>query len=251
MRHSFDDGDLGRTESTGTPAPSRCRSRAAQDEQAPGKMDFAEADGCPRGAPRAVRDGWTRARPRTVQHDACRAMESSSAGQLDLDPPLARERPSPPHELDPALLSDWHDEGQVPWLEERGIELVRGRGRLAGERRVEVELAGGSTRRARSRGRRSCSRRARAHSSHPSPDCATRALGQPVGDLGKVRSPAPARARRRRDRHRDGAGVPSTRCGRGHRRRRDGRTARAARSRSRARSCALRSRRRASTCGRA
>ena len=44
------------------------------------------------------------------------------------------------------MTSDWHDEGQVPWLEERGIELVRGRGRLAGERRVEVELAGGSTR---------------------------------------------------------------------------------------------------------
>ncbi|WP_306367882.1 NAD(P)/FAD-dependent oxidoreductase [Nocardiopsis sp. CC223A] len=31
-----------------------------------------------------------------------------------------------------------HDDGQLPWLEERGITLFRGRGRLAGEKRVAV-----------------------------------------------------------------------------------------------------------------
>src|SRR4029077_8984915 len=30
------------------------------------------------------------------------------------------------------------DSGQLPWLEERGIELFRGSGRLDGERRVRV-----------------------------------------------------------------------------------------------------------------
>ena len=37
------------------------------------------------------------------------------------------------------VVHDLDDSGQLPWLEERGIELVRGRGRLAGERRVDVE----------------------------------------------------------------------------------------------------------------
>ena len=53
------------------------------------------------------------------------------------------------------VVHDLDDSSQLPWLEERGIELVRGRGRLTGERRVEVDgrtlearravvLAGGS-----------------------------------------------------------------------------------------------------------
>ena len=37
------------------------------------------------------------------------------------------------------VIHDLDDSSQLPWLEERGIELVRGRGRLAGERRVEVD----------------------------------------------------------------------------------------------------------------
>ena len=36
------------------------------------------------------------------------------------------------------ITSGWTDDGQLPWLAERGIELVRGRGRLIGERQVEV-----------------------------------------------------------------------------------------------------------------
>jgi len=50
------------------------------------------------------------------------------------------------------MTSSWDDAGQVPWLESEGIELVRGHGRLAGERLVEVASADGSgTRRIRAR----------------------------------------------------------------------------------------------------
>ena len=37
------------------------------------------------------------------------------------------------------VIHDLDDSSQLPWLEERGIDLVRGHGRLAGERRVEVD----------------------------------------------------------------------------------------------------------------
>jgi pyruvate/2-oxoglutarate dehydrogenase complex dihydrolipoamide dehydrogenase (E3) component len=40
------------------------------------------------------------------------------------------------------MTSDWDDSGQVPWLEDKHIELVRGAGRLAGERAVEVVVDG-------------------------------------------------------------------------------------------------------------
>ena len=45
------------------------------------------------------------------------------------------------------MTSDWSDRTQTPWLDSTGIELVRGHGRLAGPKTVEVELAdGGGTR---------------------------------------------------------------------------------------------------------
>src|SRR5215468_343599 len=47
------------------------------------------------------------------------------------------------------MTSNWHDDGQLRWLEGKGIDLVRGTGRLAGERAVEVEATGGITRRLR------------------------------------------------------------------------------------------------------
>jgi pyruvate/2-oxoglutarate dehydrogenase complex dihydrolipoamide dehydrogenase (E3) component len=50
-------------------------------------------------------------------------------GHLDADAALARRD---------YMTSDWHDDGQLPWLEGKGIELVRGTGRLAGERAVAV-----------------------------------------------------------------------------------------------------------------
>jgi pyruvate/2-oxoglutarate dehydrogenase complex dihydrolipoamide dehydrogenase (E3) component len=51
-------------------------------------------------------------------------------GELDAPATLSR-RDEVIHHLD--------DSGQLPWLEDRGIELVRGRARLAGERRVRVD----------------------------------------------------------------------------------------------------------------
>ncbi len=36
------------------------------------------------------------------------------------------------------VIHDLDDSSQLPWLEERGVELVRGRGRIDGERRVAV-----------------------------------------------------------------------------------------------------------------
>src|SRR5665648_465042 len=50
-------------------------------------------------------------------------------GELDVAAALAR-RDEVIHDLD--------DSAQVPWLEDRGVSLVRGEGRLDGERRVLV-----------------------------------------------------------------------------------------------------------------
>ncbi|HTW06034.1 MAG TPA: NAD(P)/FAD-dependent oxidoreductase [Acidimicrobiales bacterium] len=42
------------------------------------------------------------------------------------------------------FTSHWDDSGQVQWLDGVHVELVRGHGRLAGERRVDVETASGA-----------------------------------------------------------------------------------------------------------
>jgi pyruvate/2-oxoglutarate dehydrogenase complex dihydrolipoamide dehydrogenase (E3) component len=44
------------------------------------------------------------------------------------------------------MTSSWNDQGALGWVEDEGIELVRGSGRLAGERTVTVELPGGGRR---------------------------------------------------------------------------------------------------------
>jgi pyruvate/2-oxoglutarate dehydrogenase complex dihydrolipoamide dehydrogenase (E3) component len=46
-----------------------------------------------------------------------------------------------------SVAGDWDDSGQLPWLEERKIALVRGTGRLAGEKAVEVKGRDGTVRR--------------------------------------------------------------------------------------------------------
>ena len=45
-----------------------------------------------------------------------------------------------------SIAGHWDDSGQLPWLEERKIALVRGSGRLAGEKVVEVEGRDGTVR---------------------------------------------------------------------------------------------------------
>ncbi|MFI1965654.1 dihydrolipoyl dehydrogenase family protein [Streptomyces pathocidini] len=44
------------------------------------------------------------------------------------------------------FTSHWQDDGQVRWVDSAGITLVRGRGRLAGPRRVAVETPEGGSR---------------------------------------------------------------------------------------------------------
>ncbi|MDQ1499204.1 MAG: hypothetical protein QOI86_2544, partial [Actinomycetota bacterium] len=67
--------------------------------------------------------------------------------------PGAAEAVTGPIAVDAALAwrdsvaGNWDDSGQVPWLEEKKITLVRGTGRLAGEKTVEVEAPDGSVRR--------------------------------------------------------------------------------------------------------
>ena len=56
-------------------------------------------------------------------------------GTLDVDAVLRRRD---------YWVSDWSDQGAVGWLESVGVELERGRGRLAGPRRVVVERPDGS-----------------------------------------------------------------------------------------------------------
>src|SRR5690348_16710677 len=50
-------------------------------------------------------------------------------GPLDVDAVLARRNEA---------VHDWDDAAQLPWLDDRGIELFRGRGRITRERRVVV-----------------------------------------------------------------------------------------------------------------
>ena len=45
------------------------------------------------------------------------------------------------------MTSSWNDRGQVEWLEASHVDLVRGRGRLAGERAVDVDAADGTAHR--------------------------------------------------------------------------------------------------------
>jgi pyruvate/2-oxoglutarate dehydrogenase complex dihydrolipoamide dehydrogenase (E3) component len=59
-------------------------------------------------------------------------------GTIDVSAALARRD---------YMVSDYDDSGQLPWLEENNIDLVRGHGRLAGERNVEVVHADGDVRR--------------------------------------------------------------------------------------------------------
>jgi len=53
----------------------------------------------------------------------------ATSGKLDVEAVLRRRD---------GIISDLDDSGQVPWLEQRHVELIRGTARLEGERRVRV-----------------------------------------------------------------------------------------------------------------
>jgi dihydrolipoamide dehydrogenase len=70
-------------------------------------------------------------RPGDVLDEARRVPGTAEAVTGELDPQAVLERRD-------EVIHDLDDSGQLPWLEERGIELFRGEGRLDGERRVRV-----------------------------------------------------------------------------------------------------------------
>jgi pyruvate/2-oxoglutarate dehydrogenase complex dihydrolipoamide dehydrogenase (E3) component len=62
--------------------------------------------------------------------DALRRVPGAAAaatGKTDINEALARSD---------ALASHWDEAGQVSWLEDAGVDLLRGHGRISGERRV-------------------------------------------------------------------------------------------------------------------
>lgn len=70
-------------------------------------------------------------RPGELLAETRRVPGASAAVSGDLDPEAVLARRD-------EVIHDLDDSGQLPWLEERGIELFRGEGRLDGERRVVV-----------------------------------------------------------------------------------------------------------------
>ncbi|MFG2892626.1 dihydrolipoyl dehydrogenase family protein [Streptomyces sp. NPDC048248] len=71
-------------------------------------------------------------RPVTARSEASRmpGLPEAVAGPLDAAAVLARRD---------AFASHWKDDGQVRWVDSAGIDLVRGKGRLDGPRRVVVD----------------------------------------------------------------------------------------------------------------
>jgi pyruvate/2-oxoglutarate dehydrogenase complex dihydrolipoamide dehydrogenase (E3) component len=70
-------------------------------------------------------------RPGELLAEARRVPGVSAAVGGDLDPQAVLDRRD-------EVIHDLDDSGQLPWLEERGIALFRGEGKLSGERRVAV-----------------------------------------------------------------------------------------------------------------
>jgi pyruvate/2-oxoglutarate dehydrogenase complex dihydrolipoamide dehydrogenase (E3) component len=69
---------------------------------------------------------------RLLGADAPGASEAVT-GQIDVDAAFAQRN---------YMTNDWHDDSALPWLEEHKITLVRGSGRLDGERTIVVERDG-------------------------------------------------------------------------------------------------------------
>ena len=76
-------------------------------------------------------------RPGDVLAAARRVPAAAAAitGALDVDAAFAARN---------RITGDWDDTGALPWLEERGIVVVRGAGRLVAERRVDVDASDGT-----------------------------------------------------------------------------------------------------------
>ncbi|GGN91255.1 oxidoreductase [Streptomyces albiflavescens] len=83
-------------------------------------------------------------RPVLLRADAVQVpgLDPAVKGPLDAEAVLAHRN---------RMSADWKDDGQVEWVKSAGIDLLRGHGRLAGEREVSVETPDGDTVRLRAR----------------------------------------------------------------------------------------------------
>lgn len=83
-------------------------------------------------------------RPVLLRADAAHVpgLEAAVEQPLDVEAVLAHRN---------RMSADWKDDGQVEWIKSAGIGLVRGHGRLAGEREVSVSTPEGDTVRLRAR----------------------------------------------------------------------------------------------------
>ncbi|KRF32301.1 dihydrolipoyl dehydrogenase family protein [Nocardioides sp. Soil805] len=79
-------------------------------------------------------------RPAAARLAVQRVAGASAAVTGDLDVAAVLERRT-------GFTSAWDDANQVSWLDSAGIDLVRGRGRIVGERTVDVAQADGTVRR--------------------------------------------------------------------------------------------------------
>ena len=128
-------------------------------------------------------------RPGEAAHGA---REAAATAQVDVEAALAWRD---------FMVSDYSDAGQERWLAGKGIDLLRGTGRLAGTGR------GRGGRRAPHRpARRRGDRLGSGHAARPGPARADGRLDQPRGDRHEGRPAAPAHPRRRAGRRRDGPG---------------------------------------------
>ncbi len=71
-------------------------------------------------------------RPAEALEEARRIPGASEAVTGDLDVAAVLRRRD-------EIIHNLHDDSQLPWLEKRGVALIRGHGRLAGERAIEVD----------------------------------------------------------------------------------------------------------------
>ncbi|MFI6061827.1 dihydrolipoyl dehydrogenase family protein [Streptomyces sp. NPDC051286] len=83
-------------------------------------------------------------RPALLRADAIHVpgLDPAVKGPLDAEAVLAHRN---------RMSADWKDDGQVEWIKSVGIDLLRGHGRLTGEREVSVETSDGDTVRLRAR----------------------------------------------------------------------------------------------------
>ena len=120
------------------------------------------------------------------------AREAAATAEVDVEAALAWRD---------FMVSDYSDAGQERWLADKGIDLLRGSGRLAGTGAVEVDGV-----RHTAENVVVAMRRRPVHPAGARAARARRDLDQPRGDRHEGRPAPPARAGRRAGRRRDGAG---------------------------------------------